>query len=166
MEEDDLGYYEDGVKRTLTDEQIEMFTHSEMEQLRREERLQREQDVEALQEGKENSDVGPKHATKGLQGSDASSVEGDLLDLARCSQPVEQATTAYEKPSQTSRSERSDSTDVRRRPRKEEVPYDQRHKRKWEDYIEEQDPLEGSLTHRRIVRQLDEQCTESVELDY
>jgi hypothetical protein len=34
-EEDDLGYYEDGVKRTLTDEQIEIFRHSELEALRR-----------------------------------------------------------------------------------------------------------------------------------
>ena len=35
-EEDDLGYYDDGVKRTLTDEQIEIFRHSELEALRRE----------------------------------------------------------------------------------------------------------------------------------
>lgn len=30
-----MGYYEDGVKRTLTDEQIAMFRHSELEALRR-----------------------------------------------------------------------------------------------------------------------------------
>ncbi|KAJ0161903.1 hypothetical protein CTA2_5416 [Colletotrichum tanaceti] len=35
-EEDDLGYYPDGVKRTLTDEQIAMFRHSELEALKRE----------------------------------------------------------------------------------------------------------------------------------
>ena len=34
-EEDDLGYYEDGVKRTLTDEQIEIFRHSELQELKR-----------------------------------------------------------------------------------------------------------------------------------
>lgn len=34
-EEDDLGYYDDGVKRTLTDEQIEIFRHSELQQLRK-----------------------------------------------------------------------------------------------------------------------------------
>ncbi|KAI5467376.1 hypothetical protein BGZ63DRAFT_398957 [Mariannaea sp. PMI_226] len=34
-EEDNLGYYEDGVKRTLTDEQIEIFRHSELEALRK-----------------------------------------------------------------------------------------------------------------------------------
>ncbi|KAI0384200.1 hypothetical protein F5Y04DRAFT_278204 [Hypomontagnella monticulosa] len=34
-EDDGLGYYPDGVKRTLTDEQIEIFRHSELESLRR-----------------------------------------------------------------------------------------------------------------------------------
>jgi len=33
--DDGLGYYEDGVKRTLTDEQIAIFRHSELEALRR-----------------------------------------------------------------------------------------------------------------------------------
>ncbi|KAB5578520.1 hypothetical protein GE09DRAFT_1214685 [Coniochaeta sp. 2T2.1] len=35
QEDDGLGYYEDGVKRTLTDEQIAMFRHSELEARRR-----------------------------------------------------------------------------------------------------------------------------------
>lgn len=30
-----MGYYEDGVKRTLTDEQIAIFRHSELQQLKR-----------------------------------------------------------------------------------------------------------------------------------
>ncbi|KAM0305459.1 hypothetical protein ACHAPM_001839 [Fusarium culmorum] len=34
--DDGLGYYPDGVKRTLTDEQIEIFRHSELEALRKE----------------------------------------------------------------------------------------------------------------------------------
>jgi Protein of unknown function (DUF3807) len=34
-EHDDLGYYEDGIKRTLTDEQIAIFRHSEIETLLR-----------------------------------------------------------------------------------------------------------------------------------
>lgn len=41
MEEDDddgLGYYHDGVKRTLTDEQIAIFRHSEIESILRENR--------------------------------------------------------------------------------------------------------------------------------
>ncbi|KAK0632989.1 hypothetical protein B0T14DRAFT_533277 [Immersiella caudata] len=34
-QDDGLGYYHDGVKRTLTDEQIAIFRHSEIEALRR-----------------------------------------------------------------------------------------------------------------------------------
>ncbi|OQE36701.1 hypothetical protein PENCOP_c011G01085 [Penicillium coprophilum] len=37
--EDDLGYYPDGVKRTLTDEQIRIFRHSEIHALLRERQL-------------------------------------------------------------------------------------------------------------------------------
>ncbi|KAL8932995.1 MAG: hypothetical protein Q9216_006570 [Gyalolechia sp. 2 TL-2023] len=39
---DDLGFYPDGVKRTLTDEQISMFRHSEVYSLLRERQLQKE----------------------------------------------------------------------------------------------------------------------------
>ena len=38
LEYDDLGYYDDGVKRTLTDEQIAIFRHSEIEAMLRQRR--------------------------------------------------------------------------------------------------------------------------------
>ncbi|KAK2758693.1 hypothetical protein FQN54_003383 [Arachnomyces sp. PD_36] len=38
--DDELGYYPDGVKRTLTDEQIKIFRHSEIQSLLRERRLE------------------------------------------------------------------------------------------------------------------------------
>lgn len=41
-EDDGLGYYPDGSKRTLTDEQIAMFRHSEIQAVLRKRRLQRE----------------------------------------------------------------------------------------------------------------------------
>ncbi|KAF2850730.1 hypothetical protein T440DRAFT_489553 [Plenodomus tracheiphilus IPT5] len=40
--EDNLGYYPDGVKRTLTDEQIAMFRHSEIHEILRKRRLRRD----------------------------------------------------------------------------------------------------------------------------
>lgn len=40
--EDDLGYYPDGVKRTLTDEQIRIFRHSEIHALLRERQIKAE----------------------------------------------------------------------------------------------------------------------------
>ncbi|MCJ1284946.1 hypothetical protein MMC26_004283 [Xylographa opegraphella] len=42
--EDTLGYYPDGVKRTLTDAQITMFRHSELEAVRRAQRHAREKE--------------------------------------------------------------------------------------------------------------------------
>ena len=41
-EENSLGYYEDGTLRTLTDEQIAMFRHSEIQAIIRKRRLKRE----------------------------------------------------------------------------------------------------------------------------
>ncbi|KAI0895794.1 hypothetical protein F4806DRAFT_496700 [Annulohypoxylon nitens] len=55
-EEDDLGYYPDGVKRTLTDEQIAIFRHSELESLRRVEAKAiklKQQSAELLQAAKD-----------------------------------------------------------------------------------------------------------------
>ncbi|KAL6715980.1 hypothetical protein ACLMJK_006942 [Lecanora helva] len=43
-EEDDLGHYPDGNKRTLTDDQIAMFRHSEIYAILRERQIQREND--------------------------------------------------------------------------------------------------------------------------
>ncbi|CAD0091461.1 unnamed protein product, partial [Aureobasidium mustum] len=42
LDDDGLGYYADGVKRTLTDDQIAMFRHSEIQTLLRERRRRRE----------------------------------------------------------------------------------------------------------------------------
>lgn len=41
-EDDGLGYYPDGTKRTLTDEQIAMFRHSEIQAILRKRRLEKE----------------------------------------------------------------------------------------------------------------------------
>ncbi|KIW65723.1 hypothetical protein PV04_07950 [Phialophora macrospora] len=41
---DELGYYDDGVKRTLTDDQIKMFRHSEIHRLLTKRRAAREKD--------------------------------------------------------------------------------------------------------------------------
>jgi len=40
--DDELGYYPDGTKRTLTDEQIAMFRHSEIQAILRKRRLRKE----------------------------------------------------------------------------------------------------------------------------
>ena len=163
-EEDGLGYYEDGVKRTLTDEQIEMFRHSEIAQLVREGKLHEEDTFEETHsEGESDYDVGRSRTPR----SDASSIEGDLVGLVDPALPQGPRPRAGK--DKTTRQRRSESPCVvglLGRRRKEEVPYDERHKRKWEDFIEDNDPIEGSITHRRMARELDEQRDESVDLDY
>lgn len=45
-EQDDLGYYADGVKRTLTDEQVKLFRHTEIQRLLSERRQARAEKVD------------------------------------------------------------------------------------------------------------------------
>ncbi|KAK3666149.1 hypothetical protein LTR22_002813 [Elasticomyces elasticus] len=175
-QEDDLGHYEDGTKRTLTDEQIAMFRNSEIQKLLRERRLRREESDYQNRDPDEDVREAPRSPV-----SDASSIEADLVGLAR---PAAQRKTRTHKqkqrvkrkkqeklansrqPSQSSRSDTPQSTSSSRQPRRQEVPYDQRNKRKWENFIDANDPVEGSLTHRRIVRQLDDAKDAEVDVDY
>ncbi|KAK5458403.1 hypothetical protein LTS15_004483 [Exophiala xenobiotica] len=52
--DDGFGYYEDGVKRTLTDEQIRMFRHSEIQRLVSERRAAKE--AEEKQQKRQQAD--------------------------------------------------------------------------------------------------------------
>ncbi|KAL2377716.1 hypothetical protein RJZ90_006524 [Blastomyces dermatitidis] len=74
--DDDLGYYPDGTKRTLTDKQVEIFRHSEIQKLQREKRRKemadREQaEVEALTDTSKEplAGAGRSEAKGGGQGS-------------------------------------------------------------------------------------------------
>ncbi|KAL2390830.1 hypothetical protein RJ035_000846 [Blastomyces gilchristii] len=74
--DDDLGYYPDGTKRTLTDKQVEIFRHSEIQKLQREKRRKemadREQaEVEALTDTSKEplAGAGRSEAKRGGQGS-------------------------------------------------------------------------------------------------
>ena len=164
--DDGLGYYDDGVKRTLTDEQIEMFRHTEVEQLIREGRMQRV----GGQSSNGDHEL-EKEQTKGarrVEGSPSPSLsnENEAATTLTPASIVPPSQHAERRRSQSTNSGLLSSTDPKFRLRREEVPYDERHKRKWEAYIEENDSIQGSLTHRRIVRELDEQKDESVDLDY
>ena len=55
-EEDHLGYYPDGVKRTLTDEQIAMFRHTEIQMLLKERRRRREEEEEEEAEARKEEE--------------------------------------------------------------------------------------------------------------
>ena len=57
-EDDGLGHYSDGVKRTLTDEQIAMFRHSEIESLLRERRhIEEAKDHESVSEARPSPSI-------------------------------------------------------------------------------------------------------------
>jgi hypothetical protein len=66
-QEDELGYYPDGTKRTLTDDQIAMFRHSEIQQLLKTLRSQR---ITSSQESRSVDDVGTASAANVTQTSD------------------------------------------------------------------------------------------------
>ncbi|KAA8642303.1 hypothetical protein EYZ11_002899 [Aspergillus tanneri] len=54
-DDDGLGYYPDGLKRTLTDEQIKIFRHSEIHSLLREKQLREAALLEASSESEEKN---------------------------------------------------------------------------------------------------------------
>lgn len=185
--DDGLGYYPDGVKRTLTDEQIAIFRRTELWQMKREQQLKKEEEREERRMEEGDANCAPSPASE-------SSLEDELLAYVskqrkEKSPPPPSAESKLQQSKKESKSQSSASTrpnpqtakskklSVQRsgseappisknRKRPAEVPYDQRHKRKWEAHIEEIDPSEGSLTHRRLVRELDNQQTERIEMDY
>ncbi|KAJ5555673.1 hypothetical protein N7535_008107 [Penicillium sp. DV-2018c] len=61
---DDLGYYPDGVKRTLTDEEIRIFRHSEIHSLLRQ-RQREQEDVEYESRMQLSPDGGPESKPDG-----------------------------------------------------------------------------------------------------
>ena len=60
----DLGYYPDNVKRTLTDQQIQMFRHSEIQRLLSEKRALREVDQPRKSDKEGDSQSRPRDPTK------------------------------------------------------------------------------------------------------
>ena len=74
-EDDDLGYYPDGVKRTLTDDQIAMFRHSEIYSILRERQVRKE-NLEA--EGGEESESMISQPEQLVKATASSDEEGEV----------------------------------------------------------------------------------------
>lgn len=79
-EVDDLGYYPDGVKRTLTDEQIEIFRHSELHafQRKKEKEEERKPMVEQVLSGFDNRESSAADTT--AVDAEEGEVQGDEQD--------------------------------------------------------------------------------------
>ena len=76
-ENDVLGYYPDGVKRTLTDDQIAMFRHSEIYSILRERQVRKENlDAEGGEQS-EDMPFQPEEAVKATTISDEGEVQSD-----------------------------------------------------------------------------------------
>ena len=164
---DVLGYYADGSKRTLTEEQIAIFRHSEMMQLARDERRRREENASE----RESESLG-RDDQRPVSPVSTSSLESELRGLARPKAPPTRKTTKSGGSSTLTtdpqRGAQKQKQKHKQQPRKRQsqVPYEQRNKRKWEGWIVDDDPEQGSITHRRQVREMDELRDDQVELDY
>ncbi|KAI0109061.1 hypothetical protein GGR51DRAFT_558420 [Nemania sp. FL0031] len=77
-EDDGLGYYPDGVKRTLTDDQIAIFRHSELEALRRAERMALKS--EQTKNAESGTDTPREEATHTPTGNETPLPDSDAMD--------------------------------------------------------------------------------------
>ncbi|KAI4719115.1 hypothetical protein E4T48_04684 [Aureobasidium sp. EXF-10727] len=128
IDDDNLGYYPDGVKRTLTNAQIAIFRHSEIQSLLRERRRNRE----------------------------SNQAEGETIPSASSKSTESVGDISPPEPAQDTGNQRSAST----------TGSQGTGKRKWQRFIETSEANPGSLTHRRLARELDEQKASSIDLAY
>ena len=91
---DDLGYYEDGVKRTLTDAQIKLFRHSEIQRLLSERRAAREKDIaRSTNKGNGSSSPATREARK-RRFYDEPSTDHPDVDILMYDDPPENHSTS------------------------------------------------------------------------
>ena len=156
-DDDGLGYYPDGVKRTLTDEQIAMFRHSEIYAIIRQRQLRLE-----------NKDVGTKDQAVGsaLEGHDLTEVVEQAVDHKGPLNLIEGML-----PSASAGGEEVNSDDEEEYVRfleieKEEMQTEAARKKRKRDWRDGAQKHERAPTHRRLVRELDEVVVDDGQLDY
>ncbi|TID16392.1 hypothetical protein E2P81_ATG11820 [Venturia nashicola] len=151
---DGLGYYLDGVKRTLTDDQIAMFRHSEIQA------LIKEKDAAEHEEGNlpdRTSDITPIFARKDFQ--------HNCLQPSRAKKKKSRPRKAREKRKlavasmEQAKRRRNSSSEVEEPRKKQFLKDDQQDP---EDFLSDGD----EKTYRRKAREADEIKETSVELDY
>lgn len=102
-EETDLGYYPDGVKRTLTDEQIRIFRHSEIHALLREQQLkQDEAEYEARRQKREDEPRETIRVEKNeLSSSETTTIQNDVANAQLPSQQPAKPSRAETNPAES-----------------------------------------------------------------
>lgn len=157
-EEDDdgLGYYLDGVKRTLTDDQIAMFRHSEIQALIKEKEAQAAENEEEHSTGR-TSGSAPIFTKKTFQSQNnqqpSRAKKKSRPKKARAMKKLAEAAM------EQARRRRNSSSELER-PRKKQFPKDDQQDP--EDFLSDGD----EKTYRRKAREADEIKDNSVELDY
>lgn len=142
-----------------------------MELLKREKRLRRGSVAEHANDPDEPAQIRQPADPKTLTLSSETTANAEQIEnttMHDTTKPSAQVTERRKEklPSDSGRSHSSTSAGSGWKVRQQQVPYAERHKRKWEHYIEREDPIEGTMTHRRLARELDELQEESVDLDY
>lgn len=146
-EEDEyLGYYPDGVKRTLTDQQIEIFRHSEIHSLRRQEELARE----ALSDGQVES-IDAESTKELFKESPKAETQQSLMETAE-SAGVLEAEDDEEEYARFLEKERKEFADAAAKQREQK-----REGHQWGD---------RTRSTRRKVREMDAVAEAEVVLDY
>ena len=142
-EDDGLGYYPDGAKRTLTDDQIAMFRHSEIYSIMRERQVRKE-NLEA-EGGEEFEDVvsQPERAVKASTPSEEGEVQSDG-EVKEASATLPEHNTQYEQASRVKNKRKREDTDT-----------NYVHGKKY-----------ASRSARGLVRELDSAAVEDQVLDY
>ena len=144
MKDDNLGYYPDGVKRTLTDDQIAMFRHSEIYSIVRERQVHKE-NLEA-EGGEESESMGsqPEQLVKATASSDE---EGEV----RSDNEIKDALAT----SPEAASQHAEDMQARKRRKLMDTDTGYGHGRKY-----------ASRSTRGFVRELDSATAQDQVLDY
>ncbi|KAE9986334.1 hypothetical protein Vi05172_g285 [Venturia inaequalis] len=158
-EEDDdgLGYYPDGVKRTLTDDQIAMFRHSEIQALIKEKEAQAAENEEENSPGR-TSKTTPIFARKDFQYNNQQPGRVKKKKKSRPKQAREKKKLEQAAKEQAKR-RRNSSSEVEEPRKKQFLKDDQQNP---EDFLSDGD----EKTYRRKAREADEIKETLVELDY
>ena len=143
-EDDDLGYYPDGAKRTLTDDQIAMFRHSEVYSILRERQVRKE-NLEA--EGVDQSEIALSQPEEAVEATTLSDEEGEVSSAGEVKEivaPVPGKTPQHMEVTHTSKKRKRGVVDT-----------DYVHGKKY-----------ASRSARGFVRELDSAAAEEQILDY
>ncbi len=147
---DDLGYYPDGVKRTLTDEQIAMFRHSEIYSILRERQVLKE-----------------NQQADGYELSDSQLSDGEETTRAQvCSDKIAETLPDQTTKDQNTKRKGSKSETAGQRNTKDLISKTTGSNKRKRHSGDSRDPQSQGHTFRRTARELDSLMVDDRILDY